>query len=186
MAQGNGSGEALEWGKGQRLLEIFLEPTCPHCGRAFDKLMPLLERAGPDRLTVRIWLQSQPWHLFSAVVSRAILAATLTEGGKAAALQVFGRVFEHRAEFIAEDHCKGANMKVSPAEMIARIERLTGLALTMAFEAPQVTALIKRHARFARQNGIHVSPTIMVDGLVNDAMGSRDDLDKWMQDIGLG
>ena len=40
-------------------------------------------------------------------------------------------------------------------------------------------------ARFSRQNGIHVSPTFMVDGLVNERMGSRDEIGKWVAEIGL-
>jgi hypothetical protein len=64
----------LSWGDGPRVMEIFLEPTCPFSGRAFFKLMPLLDAVGRDRLTVKIRINSQPWHIFSSVVSRAILA----------------------------------------------------------------------------------------------------------------
>jgi len=53
--------DTLNWGHGPKVFEVFLEPTCPNSARAFGKLMPLLERAGEDELTIRITLQSQPW-----------------------------------------------------------------------------------------------------------------------------
>ncbi|CDZ73448.1 Hypothetical protein NGAL_HAMBI2610_50800 [Neorhizobium galegae bv. orientalis] len=42
--------EKLEWGHGPRILDVFLEPTCPFCTLAFGKLKPLLDQAGEDRI----------------------------------------------------------------------------------------------------------------------------------------
>ena len=185
MSLAPGQGADLAWGRGGRVLEVFLEPTCPHSTRAFGKLMPLLERVGCDRLTVRLRLQSQPWHLFSAVVCRAVLAAASLPGGRDAARRVLAAVATHRDAFVAEKHCLGPNMQVSPAEILLRIERLTGLALGPAFEDPSVTQALKWHARHARQHQIHESPTFMVDGTVHPGMGSRDEIGKWIADLGL-
>ena len=77
--------EPLVWGHGPRLFEMFLEPTCPFSAKAFGKLDELLAQAGEDRVTVKIRLQSQPWHLFSGVIVRCILAASTLESGKNAA-----------------------------------------------------------------------------------------------------
>ncbi len=68
--------DPLVWGRGARVFEMFLEPTCPFSARAFGKLDELLAQAGEDRVTVKIWLQSQPWHLFSGIVVRCVLAAS--------------------------------------------------------------------------------------------------------------
>ena len=179
-------GESLAWGHGSRLLEVFLEPTCPHSARAFGKLMPLLDLVGEDRLTIRIHLQSQPWHLFSPLVTRAILAVSLAKGGKDAAFRVMDEVFRHRGEFIAEDHCRGENMEASLADILRRLEEHSGLEIRDVFENKAATDLMKRHARFARQNGIHASPTFMVDGLVNEKMSSGDDVETWAAQLGLG
>ena len=77
------SGQPLEWGHGPHTFEVFLEPTCPFSVRAFNKLDALLKHVGEDKLTVKIRLQSQPWHLFSGVIVRAILAASTLPDGKA-------------------------------------------------------------------------------------------------------
>ncbi len=75
--------DPLTWGHGPRVFEMFLEPTCPYSVRAFGKLDELLQQAGEDRLTVKIRLQSQPWHMYSGVIVRCILAASTLQAGKA-------------------------------------------------------------------------------------------------------
>jgi hypothetical protein len=40
---------------------------------------------------------------------------------------------------------------------------------------------VKRHCRYARQNGIHVSPTFMIDGLVQADMSSGDAVADWVK-----
>jgi hypothetical protein len=67
--------DPLSWGHGPRLFEIFLEPTCPFSVRALGKLDELLATAGADAITLKIRLQSQPWHMYSGVISRCVLAA---------------------------------------------------------------------------------------------------------------
>ncbi|MCT7378128.1 DsbA family protein [Chelativorans salis] len=185
MTSDGGTWGELVWGRGPKLMDWFLEPTCPHCGRAFGKLLPLLERAGEDRLTVRLTVHSQPWHLFSGVVSRAVLAATLTPEGRDAAYRVMAAVYEHREDYIATDHSSGPNMDAPPSTMLQRIADHCGLDLRAVFERKEAGDMLKRHIRFARQNGIHASPTFMVDGLVNDKLGSRDEVDTWLGELGL-
>ena len=179
------SAATLAWGHGPRVLEVFMEPTCPFSGRAFGKLDELLARAGEDRLTVRIRLQSQPWHLFSPVVTRAVLAATTLPDGRAAAHAVLAAVFAHRDQFDHVDHASGPNLDLTLREVIARIEALSGIALAEAFAQPGLDRDMKWQARYARQNGIHVTPTFMVDGLVANDIGSGDSVDAWLDKLGL-
>lgn len=171
--------QALEWGHGPRIFEVFLEPTCPFSVKAFNKLNAFLERAGEDRVTVKIRLQSQPWHLFSGVIVRCILAASTQPDGKAAARKVMQAVADHREEFEFTDHCSGPNMQATPEEIIARIERYSGVQVAEAFARPELQNEIKWHCKYARQNGIHVSPTFMVNGLVQADLGSGDDVEVW-------
>lgn len=171
--------QALEWGHGPRIFEMFLEPTCPFSVKAFNKLNAFLERAGEDNVTVKIRLQSQPWHLFSGVIVRCILAASTLADGKAAARKVMQAVADHREEFEFTDHCSGPNMQATPEEIIARIERYSGVQVALAFAHPELQNAIKWHCKYARQNGIHVSPTFMVNGLVQADLGSGDDVEVW-------
>ncbi|MFC3167342.1 DsbA family protein [Paracoccus fontiphilus] len=175
--------DPLEWGQGPSSFEIFLEPTCPFSVKAFRKLDAFLDAAGRDRVTVKLRMQSQPWHLFSPVVTRCVLAASMTEGGRDKARRVLDAIADHRDDFEFEEHRKGPNMDATPRQIIARLEDRSGVALADAFAFPELEAVIKWHAKYARQNGIHVSPTFMVNGLAT-GLGSGDPVGDWAAALG--
>ena len=64
------------WGHGPRIFEVFLEPTCPFSVKAVGKLDDVVNQAREDRIAIKLRLQSQPWHMYSAVIVRCILAAS--------------------------------------------------------------------------------------------------------------
>ncbi|MGE0566006.1 MAG: DsbA family protein [Pseudolabrys sp.] len=169
----------LEWGHGPRVFEMFLEPTCPYSNKALGKIKELLASAGEDKITVKVRLQSQPWHMYSGVIVRAILAASTLENGRDAAWRVMEAVAAHRDEFEFDNHATGANRTATPNDILERIERYSGVKLTAAFEIPDLDRAVKMHCRYARQNGIHVSPTFMIDGLVQPDMSSGDAVSAW-------
>ena len=108
--------EPLTWGQGSRVFEVFLEPTCPFSAKAFGKLDETLQSAGLNNVTLKIWLHSQPWHLFSGVITRCALAASTLGEGKDAAKKVLAGVAAHRDKFEPADHCSGPLLALSPAE----------------------------------------------------------------------
>ena len=178
--------DPLVWGQGPCVLEMFLEPTCPFSIKAFGKLDDLLGQAGADRISVKLRLQSQPWHMYSGVIVRCILAASTLDGGKATAKVVMAAVAAHREEFEFDHHCRGPNMDATPNDIIARIEGYSGVRLAEAFAIPDLDREIKWHCRYARQNGIHVSPTFMIDGLVQPGMSSGDTVGDWLSHLVKG
>ncbi len=180
MTQTAWRADPLVWGHGPCVFEAFLEPTCPFSVRAFGKFDDLLVQAGEDRITIKIRLQSQPWHMYSGVIVRCILAASTLEGGKQAAKAVMAAVAAHREEFEFERHCRGPNLDATPNEIIRRIEDYSGVKVAEAFAIPDLDREIKWHCKYARQNGIHVSPTFMVDGLVEAGMSSGDTVADWV------
>ena len=175
----------LELGHGTTELEVFLEPTCPFSKLAFGKLAPLLDRVGHERLTIQIRFVSQPWHLFSGIVTRTILAASATAGGRDLALTAMRAVYDRREEFEFEDHSSGPNMDRTPHQIIAQISELVGTDLSEAFRYPTVGAALRWHTRYARQNGVHVSPTFLVNRIVNTNMSSGQAIEDWAKEMGL-
>lgn len=180
MAETAWHADPLTWGHGPRVFEVFLEPTCPFSARAFGKLDDVLAQAGEDRITIKIRLQSQPWHMYSGVIVRCILAASTLPAGRQAAKSVMAAVAAHREEFEFERHSRGPNMDATPNDIIARIERYSGVNVAEAFAIPDLDREIKWHCKYARQNGIHVSPTFMIDGLVEPGMSSGDAVPDWV------
>ena len=179
MKQTTWRADPLVWGHGPRVFEVFLEPTCPFSVKAFGKLDDLLAQAGEDRIAVKIRLQSQPWHMYSGVIVRCILAASTLQGGKEAAKAVMAAVAAHRQELEFDHHCSGPNLDATPNDVIARIEGYIGAKLSEAFAIRDLDREIKWHCKYARQNGIHVSPTFMIDGLVQADMSSGDAVGDW-------
>ena len=129
---------------------------------------------------MKIRLQSQPWHMYSGVIVRCILAASTLEGGKEAAKAVMAAVAAHREEFEFDQHCSGPNLDATPNDIIARIEGYSGIKISEAFAISDLDREIKWHCKYARQNGIHVSPTFMIDGLVQADIGSGDAVSVWV------
>lgn len=179
VTQATWRADPLTWGHGPRILEMFLEPTCPYSGRAFGKIDELLALVGPDRLTVKIRLHSQPWHMFSPIVVRCVLAASTLEGGKDTARTVLAAIVAHREEFEFTKHTSGPNLDATPNDIIARLEGYSGVPLAAAFAIPDLDRETRWHTKYSRQNGIHVSPTFMIDGLVQADMSSGDAVADW-------
>lgn len=176
-------GDVLVWGHGPREFEVFLEPTCPYSAKAFGKLDQLLSEAGEDKVTVKVRLHSQPWHMFSPVIVRAILTAAAV-GGRGAAKAVMAAVFAHREEFEFERHATGPNRDATPNDLIRRIEGYTGLELMAAFDDPELDKGTRWETKYARQNGIHVSPSFMIDGIFQGDMSSGDEVSAWVKKLG--
>jgi hypothetical protein len=175
--------DPLTWGHGSSLFEVFLEPTCPYSAVTFPKLDQLLATAGEDRITLKMRLHSQPWHMFSGVVVRCIIAASTLPTGKEAAKAALAAVYAHREEFEFENHATGPNRDATPNDIIRRLEAYSGLDLIDAFSIPGLDKEIRWHCRYARQNGIHVSPSFMVNGLVQSDMSSGDTVADWLARI---
>jgi hypothetical protein len=173
--------DPLVWGHGPREFEVFLEPTCPYSVKVLGKLDQLLSDAGADRITLRIRLHSQPWHMYSGVIVRCVLAAATLPGGKATARRVMDAVAAHREEFEFDDHAPGPNRDATPNDIIRRIEGYSGVKLMQAFDLPGLDRAVKLETRYARQNGIHVSPSFMIDGIVQGDMQSGDAVADWVR-----
>ena len=169
----------LTIGHGPTELEAFLEPTCPYSKRAFEKFPALIEAAGADRLTIRIRFLSQPWHLYSGVVTRAVLAAAAA-GGAATALTVMAGIYKDREAFEFDDHCRGVNMDRTPADILRAISALAGQDLTDAFCWKSVDRALRWNVRYARQMGMHSSPSFAIERIFEPQMSSGQTVDEWL------
>ena len=179
MTQSASRIDPLVWGQGPRVLEVFLEPTCPYSGRAFGKLDQLLAEVGEGNMTLKIRLHSQPWHMYSGVIIRSVIAAATLPEGKEAAKAVLATVAAHREEFEFDGHATGSNRDATPNDIIRRIEGYGGLKLMEAFDRPDLDKAVRWETRYARQNGIHVSPSFIIDGIVQADMSSGDAVADW-------
>ena len=68
------------------------------------------------------------------------------------------------------------------------VEKSYIVVLTYACEDgryPSVGAALRWHTRYARQNGVHFSPTFAVNRIVNPNMSSGQKIEEWATQLGL-
>ena len=162
-----GDGEGL----GQPQITVALEPP--------DDVVGGRVHVRPAGMVVELEFLAVRRHRRHHRFGRFLAAPTLVSG-KAAAKSVMAAVAAHREEFEFDHHCGGPNLDATPNDIIRRIERYSGLKLAEAFAIPDLDREVKWHCKYARQNGIHVSPTFMIDGLVQTDMSSGDPVADWV------
>ena len=115
--------DPLVWGQGPASSRCSWNRPARFLSRLSANSKTCSTRAGEDRITVKVRLQSQPWHMYSGVIVRCILAASTLEGGKTAAKSVMAAVAPHRAEFEFDDGLVQPDMSSGDpiADWVARL-----------------------------------------------------------------
>ncbi|KIM46542.1 hypothetical protein M413DRAFT_65587 [Hebeloma cylindrosporum] len=167
-------------------LDLFLDYVCPYSAKIAFKvdtvLRPLIGPGGPyeGKVKVIIRLQVQPWHATSTLVHEAALAALRVspENFWAFSIALFKRQEEYFDGPTVDLTIRQIREKLSqlatevlPANTIKEFKELLTIRGS-ANGGTGVTDDLKYNVKFARQNSIHVSPTALWDGLVQNQVGS--------------
>jgi hypothetical protein len=70
-------------------------------------------------------------------------------------------------------------MDRTPRQIIADIAAIVGEDVSGAFCLKSVDKALRWHTRYARQNGVHVSPSFAVNGMLEPTMGSGQTVEEW-------
>ncbi|KAJ3111603.1 hypothetical protein HDU96_005535 [Phlyctochytrium bullatum] len=180
---------------GANTLEAFYDFTCPFSKRSFlrivKEVIPYAESTYPGKLSFLFRHQVQPWHPQSTLLHEAAIAVHQIAPEKfipfAAALFEVAETFfddqtyeKSRIEIYAELAALAEKTVGVPAEEIkAKLARriVEGEHNT----GNQVTNTLKLHIKLGRQYGVHVSPTVFYNGVVDDSVSSGWDLERWKQ-----
>jgi len=176
-------------------LDIFLDYVCPFSAKlslAIDNVLkPLVDVGGLyyGKVKVIMRLQVQPWHATSTYTHEAGLAVV-----RAAPEQFWTfslALFKQQGEFF-----DGPSSNMTPLQVR---EKLTNIAAQVITEeqlvmfkdllklkpSPNggigVTDDLKYTIKFARQNGVHVSPTVLWDGLIANQISSSWGEKEWSE-----
>jgi hypothetical protein len=79
--------------------------------------------------------------MYSGVIVPSASAASTLPAGKEAAKAVLAAVAAHREAFEFPTHCSGPNLFATPSDIIARIEKYSGLKLAEAFSIPNLAPI---------------------------------------------
>ncbi|ORX63711.1 hypothetical protein DL89DRAFT_327425 [Linderina pennispora] len=163
---------------GAHTLEVFLDYTCPFSAKIWRRLtkdvIPYLASAEP-KVAVVFRHQVQPWHPASTLLHEASLAV---EKINPSAFSLYSTaLFEHQHEFFDEATLAASVNAVD--DTLAVLQLLDIQAGEPKNGGNAVTNDLKYHIKLARAQGIHVSPTVVFDGIRDDGVSSSWTLEQW-------
>ncbi|KAG1766365.1 hypothetical protein EV702DRAFT_1150238 [Suillus placidus] len=176
-------------------LDIFLDYVCPFSAKlslAIDSILkPLVDAGGLyyGKVKVIMRLQVQPWHATSTYTHEAGLAVVHAAPEKFWTFSL--ALFKQQAEFF-----DGPSSNMTPLQIREKLASIAAQVITEEQVAmfkdllklkptPNggvgVTDDLKYTIKFARQNGVHVSPTVLWDGLIANQISSSWGEKEWSE-----
>ncbi|PHH61465.1 hypothetical protein CDD81_373 [Ophiocordyceps australis] len=161
-------------------LELYLDYTCPFSARLFHTFWTQIAPLKTPNLQVVFRQQIQPWHPASTLLHEAALAVLRLEPAK---FWRFSAVlFDKQKDFFDEAVAhEGRNATYSRLADLARELGVDGDAVFDLLEIKagdaqnkgnQVTPDVKLVTKMNRRVGVHVTPTVVLDGVVQDVSSS--------------
>ncbi|KAF1981444.1 hypothetical protein K402DRAFT_342380 [Aulographum hederae CBS 113979] len=190
--------------KGVHTLELFLDYVCPFSKKMFNtvhnSVVPLISQKysnPPKAVHLLIRPQIQPWHPSSTLCTEAALAVLRLSPAKF--LPFSALLFQHAEEFYDanvveegrnETYARlaklGAEVGVDEGEMKDML-RIKGRGEVKEGELNTgngVTGDVKGIVKANRLLGVHVTPSVMFDGVMENSISSsftKEDWEDWLQ-----
>ncbi|KAG2202987.1 hypothetical protein INT47_013203 [Mucor saturninus] len=174
-------------------LEVYLDYVCPFSAKIYKKIRqevwPYIQDTYPDKFQLIFRQQVQPWHASSTVVHEAAIAVEKIDDKKF--FEFSDVLFENQREYFDEALENKTRREV--AQELSKLAEKVGVSSDKVLEllvngtgeaknvGNKVTNDLKLCIRIGRQNGIHVSPTVLLDGLKDDSISSGWELDQWKE-----
>jgi hypothetical protein len=172
------------------VIESFLDYTCPYSARFHTKLvkdvMPWVEANYPDQVQYVFCHQVQSWRPQATNMHEATLACERLDHTAFSAYTL--NLFEHQHEFMDEAVCNLSRNDIyhKLAQYLPdRVDKEAFLKLLLIQEGEgkgkgnAVTDDLKWWLKYARGRDIHVSPTVMWDGITEPGKDSGTAVEEW-------
>jgi len=174
-------------------LDIFVDYVCPFSARLAKKVETIIKPLlGPGskyegKVKVIIRLHAQPWHASSTLTHEAGLAVLRASPENFWPFSL--ELFKHQEDFfdVPSQDLTPRQIREKLAQIASNFLSSDALAEFKNLLTPKdwnegtgVTNDLKYNTKFSRQNGIHVSPTVMWDGLVANEVSSGWDQEDWV------
>ena len=167
------------------VFEGFYDMTCPYSARGFPKLVKLAELY-PNDIRVVIYIWPQTWHTGTIALTKGIFAFHYLVNDDKKTLDFIQEIYDNRVKYTDEECAiktpldiwneltlyESFNQNLSADKK----DEFIDIANAKTHSHPSVTNL-KLHTKYGRQNSIHVSPTILVNGLIDNKISSGWNLD---------
>ena len=171
-------------------IEAFLDFCCPFSAKHWKcfvlEVLPLFKERG---VNYRHYNVAQPWHAQSSYMHEAALAVEAIDADKYTPFAT--ALFANQAQFFDD-----TTWDKSRAQIYGELAGLAASAVGVdagALSAKlarkvvegahntgnEATDTLKFYTKFHRTRGIHVTPTVMVNGVVDDSISSGWSLEQW-------
>ncbi|KAJ3133176.1 hypothetical protein HK100_004587 [Physocladia obscura] len=175
-------------------IEAFLDYTCPFSKRFFDRVyndvIPWADQEHPGKFAFQFRHQVQPWHPQSTLLHEAAIAVQQIDPSKFLPFSsklfavVADRWFDNLAYEKSRSEIYGELATFAEESVGIPREQVLSLLRRKIVEGSkntgnEVTNVLKLHVRISRQNAIHVSPTVLFNGLIDNNVSSGWDLEQW-------
>lgn len=150
---------------------------CPHSKRAYPLIRNLVEHYdGKVQARINVWCQ--PFHHQEVLLAKGVIAAGLIN--RSAGWRMLEQIYEHQDQFSDERvfNRSAAEIYNRLAELVERhgVEKRRFLEMV---HSDEVMWRLKFMTHYGRQNGIHFSPSFMLQGLHIHEAESTWSMDKW-------
>lgn len=173
------------------VLEVFWDLCCPFSAKSFrtftKELVPWLEEEHKGMAQVIFRQQVQAWHPQATMMHEAALAVEAVNGAKfwdycAALFDEQEAFFDPACEDLSRKECYARLADIATNVGVSKEAVLEKLKIT-GNGGNAVTPLIKYFIKYTRLTGVHVSPTVLIGGLVDNAPSSSWTLDQWKRHL---
>ena len=159
-------------------MHVFIDMCCPFSRKIFRTITTAVQPHYGERVRFVLQLCSQPWHPQSTFLHRALLAVH-SAAGSAAAVTFAARLFD-----VQESYSDDAVANETPVQLQARLAALAIMDDAIGSDAyaaayPGTHVALKFAVRYGRQQGVHVSPTVFVNGIEATAVSSSWSAAEW-------
>lgn len=176
-------------------IELWLDYVCPYSRRMFDRVYSEViaeaEARYPGKVAWTFNHQLQPWHPQGAVLHEYAIAVGIEKPDK---FWEFSKaLFDDSKRFYDEgvlDQSRNdllvalgevaTEIGIDHAAILPHVEITCKKLINSG--SPTITHL-KHYVKLGRQNGIHVSPTAVTNGVVDNAISSSWTADEWLTHI---
>jgi len=181
-------------------VELYLDYVCPYSNKLFKtvytEVFPLAEKKYPGKVQFIFRQQIQPWHPSSTLVHEAGLA--VLKLAPSAFYPFSAALFAKQTEYfdvnIVHEARNQTYERLSKIAGSVGVDEAAFLKLLWVDDKPNsegamnvgngVTDDLKLLVKAARLVGVHVSPTVIFNGIVENSISSgwtKDQWDEWLQ-----
>lgn len=176
-------------------IELYLDYVCPFSAKLYKKVrtevIPALDEKYPGKYQFVFRHQIQPFHPASTFVHDAALAVSLIEPEK---FWTFSdALFEASREYYSES-VYNESRKQTYDRLAELVNKSVGIDKSLFLELVSLKDVSEPHNRgnilgpdmrsiikLGRQNGIHASPTVLINGIIDNSIESSSSLDVWLE-----